>query len=146
MRAKQWKCVMFVTVLVRFVVMTALNMWVLLTVLYYQKQGSRSKKDDWNWPGGAASRPARRLFQTCFTSPLCSQETRVVFVRKHKLRVAVVGSLFSKINFPTKCTVCEKMFLPQCHFHTLGINIPVTKMCKKCLLSVFFYTVCGKEL
>ncbi|XP_075879657.1 solute carrier family 66 member 3 [Nelusetta ayraudi] len=33
-------------VLVRFVVMTALNMWVLLTVLYYQKQGSRSKKDD----------------------------------------------------------------------------------------------------
>lgn len=40
------KCVTSVTVLVRFVVMTALNLWVLLTVLYYQKQGSRSKKDD----------------------------------------------------------------------------------------------------
>ncbi|KAK5857064.1 hypothetical protein PBY51_010331 [Eleginops maclovinus] len=34
-------------VLVRFVVMTLLNMWVLLTVLYYQRQrSSSSKKDD----------------------------------------------------------------------------------------------------
>ncbi|XP_029316076.1 solute carrier family 66 member 3 [Cottoperca gobio] len=34
-------------VLVRFIIMTLLNMWVLLTVLYYQRQRrSRSKKDD----------------------------------------------------------------------------------------------------
>lgn len=37
---------LFATVLVRFVIMTSLNMWVLLTVLHYQKQGRRSKKDD----------------------------------------------------------------------------------------------------
>ncbi|XP_070776054.1 solute carrier family 66 member 3 [Enoplosus armatus] len=33
-------------VLVRFIVMTLLNMWVLLTVLYYQRHSSRSKKED----------------------------------------------------------------------------------------------------
>ncbi|XP_073322676.1 solute carrier family 66 member 3 [Pagrus major] len=33
-------------VLVRFIVMTSLNMWVLLTVLYYQRQSSRSKKEE----------------------------------------------------------------------------------------------------
>ncbi|KAK9533313.1 hypothetical protein VZT92_008437 [Zoarces viviparus] len=33
-------------VLVRFVAMTLLNLWVLLTVLYYQRHGSSSKKED----------------------------------------------------------------------------------------------------
>ncbi|TKS86279.1 PQ-loop repeat-containing protein 3 [Collichthys lucidus] len=33
-------------VLVRFIVMTSLNMWVLLTVLYYQRKSSGSKKED----------------------------------------------------------------------------------------------------
>lgn len=33
-------------VLVRFIAMTSLNMWVLLTVLYYQRNGGRSKKED----------------------------------------------------------------------------------------------------
>ncbi|XP_070834924.1 solute carrier family 66 member 3 [Chaetodon trifascialis] len=33
-------------VLVRFIVMTSLNTWVLLTVLYYQKHSSSSKKED----------------------------------------------------------------------------------------------------
>lgn len=33
-------------VLVRFIIMTSLNMWVLLTVLYYQRQSSRSKKEE----------------------------------------------------------------------------------------------------
>lgn len=52
MRAQMWgkktklSSRLFATVLVRFVIMTSLNMWVLLTVLHYQKQGSRSKKDD----------------------------------------------------------------------------------------------------
>uniref|UniRef100_A0A3P8WIX5 Solute carrier family 66 member 3 n=1 Tax=Cynoglossus semilaevis TaxID=244447 RepID=A0A3P8WIX5_CYNSE len=33
-------------VLVRFITMTSLNLWVLLTVVYYQKHGSRSKKEE----------------------------------------------------------------------------------------------------
>lgn len=33
-------------VLVRFVTMSLLNLWVLLTVLYYQKHSGRSKKED----------------------------------------------------------------------------------------------------
>ncbi|XP_034713348.1 solute carrier family 66 member 3 [Etheostoma cragini] len=33
-------------VLVRFIAMTLLNMWVLLTVLYYQRHSSRSTKED----------------------------------------------------------------------------------------------------
>ncbi|XP_041668902.1 solute carrier family 66 member 3 [Cheilinus undulatus] len=33
-------------VLVRFIVMTSLNLWVLLTVLYYQRNSSRTKKDE----------------------------------------------------------------------------------------------------
>ncbi|KAF1375142.1 hypothetical protein PFLUV_G00236400 [Perca fluviatilis] len=33
-------------VLVRFIAMTLLNMWVLLTVLYYQRHSGRSKKED----------------------------------------------------------------------------------------------------
>ncbi|XP_035023678.1 solute carrier family 66 member 3 [Hippoglossus stenolepis] len=33
-------------VLVRFIVMTLLNLWVLLTVLYYQRHSRSSKKDD----------------------------------------------------------------------------------------------------
>ncbi|XP_067469356.1 solute carrier family 66 member 3 [Thunnus thynnus] len=33
-------------VLVRFITMTLLNLWVLLTVLYYQRRSSSSKKDD----------------------------------------------------------------------------------------------------
>ncbi|XP_074516772.1 solute carrier family 66 member 3 [Sebastes fasciatus] len=33
-------------VLMRFVIMTLLNTWVLLTVLYYQRHGSGSKKED----------------------------------------------------------------------------------------------------
>uniref|UniRef100_A0A3Q3VTR8 Uncharacterized protein n=1 Tax=Mola mola TaxID=94237 RepID=A0A3Q3VTR8_MOLML len=33
-------------VLVRFIVITLLNLWVLLTVLYYQRHSSRSKKED----------------------------------------------------------------------------------------------------
>lgn len=33
-------------VLVRFIVMTSLNLWVLLTVLYYQRNISRTKKDE----------------------------------------------------------------------------------------------------
>ncbi|XP_032357169.1 solute carrier family 66 member 3 [Etheostoma spectabile] len=33
-------------VMVRFIAMTLLNMWVLLTVLYYQRHSSRSKKED----------------------------------------------------------------------------------------------------
>ncbi|XP_034530168.1 solute carrier family 66 member 3 [Notolabrus celidotus] len=33
-------------VLVRFIAMTLLNMWVLLTVLYYQRNSSRTKKDE----------------------------------------------------------------------------------------------------
>ncbi|XP_039897670.1 solute carrier family 66 member 3 isoform X2 [Simochromis diagramma] len=35
-----------VQVLVRFIAMTLLNLWVLLTVLYYQRRGSSSKKKD----------------------------------------------------------------------------------------------------
>ncbi|XP_028250688.1 solute carrier family 66 member 3 [Parambassis ranga] len=35
-----------IQVLVRFIVMTLLNLWVLLTVLYYQKHSGRSKKED----------------------------------------------------------------------------------------------------
>lgn len=37
---------LFATVLVRFIVITSLNVWVLLTVLYYQRHSSRAKKDD----------------------------------------------------------------------------------------------------
>ncbi|XP_031696755.1 solute carrier family 66 member 3 [Anarrhichthys ocellatus] len=33
-------------VLVRFIAMTLLNLWVLLTVLYYQRHSSSSKKED----------------------------------------------------------------------------------------------------
>ncbi|XP_070698774.1 solute carrier family 66 member 3 [Pempheris klunzingeri] len=33
-------------ILVRFIAMTLLNMWVLLTVIYYQRHSSRSKKED----------------------------------------------------------------------------------------------------
>ncbi|XP_056283024.1 solute carrier family 66 member 3 [Pseudoliparis swirei] len=33
-------------VLMRFIAMTLLNLWVLLTVLYYQRHGSRAKKED----------------------------------------------------------------------------------------------------
>uniref|UniRef100_A0A3B4XSK5 Solute carrier family 66 member 3 n=1 Tax=Seriola lalandi dorsalis TaxID=1841481 RepID=A0A3B4XSK5_SERLL len=33
-------------VMVRFIVMTLLNLWVLLTVLYYQKHSSSTKKED----------------------------------------------------------------------------------------------------
>ncbi|XP_020498745.1 solute carrier family 66 member 3 [Labrus bergylta] len=33
-------------VLVRFIAMTLLNLWVLLTVLYYQRNSSRTKKDE----------------------------------------------------------------------------------------------------
>uniref|UniRef100_A0A3Q3N0P9 Solute carrier family 66 member 3 n=1 Tax=Labrus bergylta TaxID=56723 RepID=A0A3Q3N0P9_9LABR len=35
-----------VSVLVRFIAMTLLNLWVLLTVLYYQRNSSRTKKDE----------------------------------------------------------------------------------------------------
>lgn len=37
---------LFVPVLVRFVVITLLNLWVLLTVIYYQRRSRKSKKDD----------------------------------------------------------------------------------------------------
>lgn len=37
---------LFVTVLVRFVVITLLNTWVLLTVIYYQRHSKKSKKED----------------------------------------------------------------------------------------------------
>lgn len=38
---------LFVVVLVRFIAMTLLNLWVLLTVFYYQRHSGRSKKKDW---------------------------------------------------------------------------------------------------
>lgn len=41
----------FVPVLVRFITMTSLNLWVFLTVVYYQKHGSRSKKEEWSVGG-----------------------------------------------------------------------------------------------
>lgn len=48
---KYWNVSVFVPVLVRFITMTSLNLWVLLTVVYYQKHGSRSKKEEWSVGG-----------------------------------------------------------------------------------------------
>lgn len=38
--------ILLVPVLVRFVVITVLNLWVLLTVIYYQRRGRKSEKED----------------------------------------------------------------------------------------------------
>lgn len=100
------------------------------------------RKTTENWPeGGAPPSPARSGPASSLHSEMC-----VAFVRKRKLRVAVVGSLspFFRKLFPTKCVFCKKYS----YLGTTSTHSPLTfqwEMCKKKSLFIVFYTVCAES-